>query len=194
MNDPLTRMPVMMNETDLEASAVVAPVPEDRITGEVLKLVEKFCGPKVLTQFLALREKAVDLEAEFLGKQNGKAKKPANDDTLDLTVEHVLSVCRRLLDDYDYQRILLGIGTICKSHGRYESAEKAYDLLLENGFRLKSPEYIAEAYLRRGEVYARQRRWEKSEIDLETSRTMYGQISDLISIAKIDNILGANFA
>jgi tetratricopeptide (TPR) repeat protein len=54
--------------------------------------------------------------------------------------------------------------------------------------------YIAEAFLRRGEVYSRKARWKQSNADLGRSRSIFSELKHTDALARVENIIGTNYA
>jgi tetratricopeptide (TPR) repeat protein len=89
---------------------------------------------------------------------------------------------------------MLGIGDIFKVHGETNRAEELYTMALAQGAKGGEKEYVAEAHMRRGEIYSRTARWKQSTADLGRSRAIYSELKHYGALGRVENILGTNFA
>jgi tetratricopeptide (TPR) repeat protein len=69
-----------------------------------------------------------------------------------------------------------------------------YSMVLTQGVRSGSKGFVAEAYMRRGEVYSRRSNWKQATADLTHSKTIFTELKRLESLARVENILGTNYA
>ena len=167
------------------------------LTKEILAVLREYCGPKVVTKLISAQKKSQTIEQRILGKHRPSiVRRRAGELSLTegVSLAHLLTICKENLDDYDYQEVLLHIGNIFKTHGKLDKAEQTYNLVVEPRRPLDQEEYVAEALLRRGEVYSIQGRWNRASTDLGRSREIYRKANNKSSLAKIENILAANLA
>ncbi|MBI1807042.1 MAG: tetratricopeptide repeat protein [Ignavibacteria bacterium] len=167
------------------------------VNREILTLVKTYCGSKVITRFIADQKRIQRMEKKVLGKNStssSAAHVPETNLHDTVSFDHLLTVCKNTLKAYEYQEVLLGIGNIYKTHAIFHQAEKMYNEVLTFGEKHRQNDFVAEALLRRGEVYSCQGRWRESNTDLEQSRTLFVMNQDMASLAKLENILGTSLA
>jgi tetratricopeptide (TPR) repeat protein len=110
------------------------------------------------------------------------------------TLDNLLTTCQQRLDEYQFQELILEIGNLYKSRGSLSEAEKTFETLLHYGERTGKQKFMAEALLRRGEVYSLQGRWAEAQSDLAHSGRIFNKSKDTLGIGKVENMIGTNFA
>jgi tetratricopeptide (TPR) repeat protein len=166
---------------------------------EILQLAESYCGKKIMARFLENQKRASRMEARVLQRPGGNAADalPVPEESLEerISVDHILTLCREALRTEDrYQEVLLGVGNIYKAHSDYELAEKTFNDVLHYGRKNGSDELTAEALLELGDIYSRLGRWQESTRNLLESRSLAHKLGNVVTLARIDNILGTNLA
>ncbi|MEO8168775.1 MAG: tetratricopeptide repeat protein, partial [bacterium] len=78
--------------------------------------------------------------------------------------------------------------------GELTHAEEMYTIAIASAEVAEDEGLVAEGYLRRGDVFSRQGKWEVCENDLEQSRKIYRKLNEHVSVGRIDNIAGTNYA
>lgn len=94
----------------------------------------------------------------------------------------------------DFVRLAISIGDAYKRRGDLVQAERLYTLGLAQRTGGCQLQLLADAYIRRGDVYTRLKRWKNANIDLERGRHIYEKLSKPVAIGKAENILGIIFA
>src|SRR5579862_539208 len=167
------------------------------LSKEILAVLKEYCGPRVVARLVAGQKKSRAIEQRILGK-NKLTAEPNPPADLSMTegtsFAHLLTICKEQLDDYEYQEVLLLLGNIFKTHGRLEKAEQTLNLVVEPAKQVDSDEYVAEALLKRGELYSIQGKWGRAATDLDRSREIYRKANDKSALARIENISAANLA
>lgn len=170
---------------------------DEILNHEILGLVKNYCGPKTVARFIGDQKKVRKMEQQALAKIRKRAAPalaPEAEFHAEISFDHLLTVCKNRLKEYEYQEVLLGIGSIYKAHGVFQLAERMYNEVLTFAERFENAELLAEALLRRGEVYSRQGKWRESNDDLERSRNLLMKNQDTDSLARLENILGTSLA
>ncbi len=165
----------------------------DSLTAEIVSLVKTYCKPAVVSALVKELQKANAFERKLtktVGELEGRKFSLAENDTLD----HLLTLCHSELSEQNNINVTLGIGDIFKNHGELARSEELYSLALAGAEHAGDEGLVAEAYLRRGDVFSRQGKWEVCENDLDQSRKIYRKLNEHVSVGKIDNITGTNCA
>jgi tetratricopeptide (TPR) repeat protein len=109
-------------------------------------------------------------------------------------LDRLITLCDSRLSVDDLCEVLLGIGDIFKVHGDIGRAEEMYTLAISKGEASGKKGHVAEAYMRRGEVYSRRAQWKQSNADLSRSRAIFAELKLHDSLGRVENILGTNHA
>jgi tetratricopeptide (TPR) repeat protein len=109
-------------------------------------------------------------------------------------LDRLITLCHSRLPIEDVCEVLLGIGDVFKAHGEMNRAEEMYSLALTKGEESGKKGYVAEAYMRRGEVYSRKADWKQSNADLGRSRSIFAELRHHDALGRVENILGTNYA
>ena len=163
----------------------------------ILNVVKTYCRPEVVGDLMKgiRRSEALD-RSLHRGKgfptagQRGRALSLSDQEKLD----RLITVCNSRLSVDDLCEVLLGIGDIFKAHGETGRAEEMYTLALSKGEESGKRGYVAEAYMRRGEVYSRRAQWKQSNLDLGRSRAIFTELKLHDALGRVENILGTNHA
>jgi tetratricopeptide (TPR) repeat protein len=170
---------------------------ENVISGEILSLLKNYCGPKSVSKFLGVQKKMVEVEQHLL-RRGGRRLLISSETGFSLESEtaydQLVTLCRKTLNDYEFQEVMLNVGDVFKSHGALQKAEQTYSNVMQYGEKTGHDEFVAEALLRRAEVYCRQGQWKESSRDLGQSRILFHRAKDPASVAKVENVLGTCFA
>ena len=173
------------------------PLNQQTIDSEIRNLLKLICKPQVAVGLLRDMDSAEAFERKVLrARKKGvsdwrqKDGRLADGDRL----EHLITLCQKRLEKEEAFRVFLGVGDLFKFHGDLRRAEELYTMVLRGGSRSGQREPVAEAYMRRGEVYSRQGRWSESASDLDQSREIYKALREHLAIGRIENILGTSCA
>ena len=167
------------------------------VTDQILSVVRTYCRPNVVTGMMKDLRRSEDLEgAVSSGRRAGVAmrRSPAVSLGDQEKLDRLITLCHSRLPVEEMCEVLLGIGDIFKTHGETNRAEEMYTLALNKGQESGKKGYIAEAYMRRGEVYSRRAQWKQSNSDLGRSRTLFSELKHNDALARVENILGTNHA
>lgn len=166
------------------------------VTRQILGVVKSHCTPNVVTDVMNDLRRSEALETGMTkGKANaharGKRGLPLDErDKLD----RLITLCQSHLPVDEVCRILLGIGDVFKAHGDTHRAEEMYTMALARGEQSGKKGYVAEAYMRRGEIYSRRALWKQSTSDLGCSRALFTELKRHEALGRVENILGTNNA
>ncbi len=167
------------------------------VTDQILSVVRAYCRPNVVTGLMKdLRRSEVLESTVSAGRRAGVAMRRSQAVFLgdQEKLDRLITLCHTRLSGDDMCEVLLGIGDIFKTHGETGRAEEMYTLALDKGQESGKKGYIAEAYMRRGEVYSRRAQWKQSNSDLRRSRTLFSELKHNDALARVENILGTNHA
>jgi len=167
------------------------------ITEEILKVVRTYLQPKVVTSLMNDYRRSEALEKAITGgkrtgsrRQQGQAITLSDQEKLD----RLITLCHSRLPVEEVCEVLLGIGDVFKARGDINRAEELYSLALLRGEESGKNTYVAEAYMRRGEVYSRKAQWKLSNIDLRRSRSIFADLKHYEALGRVENVLGTNHA
>ena len=169
----------------------------ETVTNQILGLVKNYCASNVVTGLMndLRRSEALDqtlLRDESAGPAQGRRRKVSLGDQDKL--DRLITLCHDRLAAKEVCQVMLGIGDIFKVHGETTRAEELYSMALAQGAKWGEEECIAEAHMRRGEIYSRKAQWKQSTADLRRSRVIYSEMKHYGALGRVENILGTNFA
>jgi tetratricopeptide (TPR) repeat protein len=167
------------------------------VTDQILGLVKNYCAPNVVTGLMndLRRSEALDqtvLRDESAGPAQGRRRRISLGDQDKL--DRLITLCHDRLATKEVCQVMLGIGDVFKVHGETTRAEELYTMALAQGAKWGEKECIAEAHMRRGEIYSRKAQWKQSTADLGRSRVIYSEMKHYGALGRVENILGTNFA
>ena len=165
----------------------------DSLTAEIIGLVKTYCKPAVVSALVKELKNADAFERKLTKAVGGSGEMKfslAESDTLD----HLLTLCHSELSEQNNINVTLGIGDTFRNHGELTRAEELYSLALAGAEQAGDEGLVAEAFLRRGDIFSRQGKWEVCENDLDESRKIYRKLNEPVSVGRIDNIAGTNCA
>ena len=172
-------------------------MPPEIVTRQILEVVRASCRPNVVTGLMKDLRRSEALERTLIGERRAGAVRRQSS-AVSLTdqekLDRLITLCHTRLSGDDMCEVLLRIGDIFKSHGETSRAEEMYTLALNKGQESGKKGYIAEAYMRRGEVYSRRAQWKQSNSDLGRSRAIFSELKQNDALARVENILGTNHA
>lgn len=167
------------------------------VTGQILDVVKTYCRPNVVTVLMNDLRRSDSLERTVSAQRRARPARrglpPVSLDDQE-KLDRLITLCHSRLPAEDMCEVLLGIGDVFKVHGESGRAEEIYTQALTTGEESGKKSYVAEAYLRRGEVYSRRARWKQSNADLGRSRTIFSELKYNDALARVENILGTNHA
>jgi tetratricopeptide (TPR) repeat protein len=167
------------------------------VTEQILNVVKTYCRPNVLTGLMTdfRRSEAID-RTVGMQKQSGPLRPQSRAISLDNQekLDRLITLCHSRLPVDDVCEVLLGIGDVFKAQGEISRAEEMYTLALQKGEESGKKGYVAEAYMRRGEVYSRKAQWKLSNADLGRSRAIFSELKHHDALGRLENVLGTNHA
>jgi tetratricopeptide (TPR) repeat protein len=164
---------------------------------KIHSVVRNYCGPKIVDRYLLEQERVRSFELQLLHlnrrdvRANGEFPQAGDGRT---SLDNLLTLSRQHLAGFEYQEMLLQIGSLLKNDGRLDWAEQVYGMIVSYAERTDCSDTVAEALLRRGELYSLQGRWAHAQSDLEDCRVRFEKSQNLLGLARAENILGTNFA
>jgi tetratricopeptide (TPR) repeat protein len=167
------------------------------VTNQILALVRNYCTPKVVTGLMKDLRQSDALERRMMGgKIPGAARGQRQGISLgdQDKLDRLITLCQERLATEEMCQVMLGIGDIFKVHGATDRAEEMYTMALAQGEKWGEKGDIADARLRRGEIYSRKAQWKQSAADLGCSREIYSELNRPEALARVENILGTNYA
>ena len=167
------------------------------VTEQILGLVRSYCRPDVVTGLMNDLRRSDGLERRMMkgripGSAAGQGRWISLGDRDKL--DRLITLCHDRLTKEKVCQVMLGIGDIFKVHGETARAEELYTMALAQAARWGEKECIAEAHMRRGEIYSRKAQWKESAADLGRSRLIYAQLKQFGALGRVENILGTNCA
>jgi len=172
-------------------------VASEIVTEKILNVVKTYCSPKVVTGLMNDFRRSEAIERTVSMEQpSGPIRRRGHAVSLDNQekLDRLITLCHSRLPVDDLCEVLLGIGDAFKAHGEINRAEEMYTLALRKGEAAGKQGYVAEAYMRRGEVYSRKAQWKQSNADLSHSRTIFSELKHHDALGRVENILGTNYA
>lgn len=173
----------------------------DALDQGIIRIARAFCKPRVVTDILRRLQQARAAERRLLRTSKGGSKTHhprspqrnttglADPSVLDQLLTHLQGV----LDANDFLNMLLRLGDLFRDHGMIHRAEETYSTALQHATAAHQPGWLAEAYLRRGEVYCRQGRWKESSTDLAESRQIFTRLNQQVAVGRVENILATSY-
>jgi tetratricopeptide (TPR) repeat protein len=167
----------------------------DIVTYEILSVIKSYFKPDVVTSLMNDLRRSDALEnsmVEEKGSEGGKSREILLDEHANL--DRLITLCHARLSDEEVCQVLLGIGDVFKLHGETNRAEELYTMALARGEQAGKKGFVAEAYMRRGEIYSRKGQWKQSTADLGRSRVIFSELKHREALGRVENILGTNHA
>ena len=164
---------------------------------EILDVARAYCGAKAVSQFLGDVDKIERAEESLLkGRRvrTSKGQSSGHDVSGPELLDQLITFCQKTLPAQRALHTVLDIGDIFKRHGETARATELYTMVVARARDGSHKRTLAEAYLRRGDVYGRQGRWKESMADLKASQTILHSLNDEEGMARVQNLLGTNFA
>lgn len=167
------------------------------VTDQILNVVKTYCEPEMVTGLMTdfRRSEAVErtISTERPAKRTRRQSRAISLDNQE-KLDRLITLCHSRLPVDGMCEVLLGIGDVFKMHGEISRAEELYTLALSKGEESGKKGYVAEAYMRRGEVYSRRAQWKQSNADLGRSRAIFAELKHHDALGRVENVLGTNHA
>ncbi len=167
------------------------------VTEQILNVVKTYCQPDVVTGLMTDFRRSEALERTISTERRvGATRRQSRAISLgeQEKLDRLITLCHSRLPADDVCEVLLGIGDVFKVHGEINRAEEMYTLALHRGEESGKKGFVAEAYLRRGEVYSRRAQWKQSNADLGRSRAIFSELKHHDALGRVENVLGTNYA
>jgi tetratricopeptide (TPR) repeat protein len=169
------------------------PAEKNVVNVEILSFLKSYCGEKVVSEFVEGQKRMQAVEQRVLRQSDRCLEmglKPGASLDNEVAYDQLVTMCKHTLSEYEYPEAMLGIGDLFKSHGELLKAEQTYSNVMQYGERTGHDEFVAEALLRRGEVYCRRGLWKETDRDLDISQRLFLKTKDRTAIAKVENLRG----
>jgi tetratricopeptide (TPR) repeat protein len=167
----------------------------DGVTRGILRVIAAECPAEITASLLSGIQNGERLERRLLGRQRRGGLPPATFSLCEQDrVDRLVTMCNEKLQAGDACRLLLSIGDTFAIHGEHRRAEELFEWVLQRAAAMGDRTLLAEASLRRGEVFARRGLWKQSTADLERSRALFADLGTPGPLARVENILGTNSA
>jgi tetratricopeptide (TPR) repeat protein len=180
-------------EPELTDQNRMKPIEKSVINVEILSFLKSYCGEKLVSEFVnnQKRMQAVEHRVLHQGDRSPRAGSKFEISLEDEAVyDQLVTLCKRSLSEYEYPEAMLGIGDLFKSHGELQKAEQTYSNVMQYGAKTGHEEFVAEALLRRGEVYCRRGLWKETDRDLDMSQRLFLKAKDRTALARVENLRG----
>lgn len=166
-------------------------------TEQILNLVKTYFKPNVVSGLMNDLRRSDALEHSMIGEKMGR-QEGKNGVQISLRdqdkLDRLITLCHARLSSDEVCRVMLGIGDIFKVHGETSRAEEIYTHALSLGEQAGKKRHIADACLRRGEIYSWKGQWKQSTSDLGRSRAIFLELKHHEALGRVENILGTNHA
>ncbi len=171
----------------------MVPARDSVINAEILSLLKNYCGERLVSKFVG-EQKGMQIVEQRLLRQGARhlPAKVATEVSLDdeAVYDQLVTMCKQNLSAYEFSEAMLGIGDLFKAHGELQKAEQTYSSVMQYSQKTGHVEFVAEALLRRGEVYCRQGLWKESNRDLGESHSLFLESNNRTALAKVENLRG----
>jgi tetratricopeptide (TPR) repeat protein len=169
------------------------PMRENVIDAEILSLLKNYCGERLVSRFIDDQKRMQVVEQRLLHRgARGLSATVATEVSLEneAVYDQLVTMCAQNLSQYEYPEAMLGVGDLFKLHGDLQRAEQTYSNVMQFSQETGHEEFVAEALLRRSEVYCRQGLWKETDRDLDESHYLFLKAKDRTAIAKVENLRG----
>jgi tetratricopeptide (TPR) repeat protein len=163
------------------------------MTDQILGVVQSHCSPAFVSRLLNDLRSAQSVEHRMM-RASKRVPRPVLSLIEQDKLDRLITLCDRNLAAATACTVLVEIGDVFKSHGDHARAEEMYNQALVRGEHLEENESMAEAYMRRGEMYSRKGQWKQSGADLGKSRAILTALKRNDLVGRVENILGTNYA
>ncbi len=171
-------------------------------SGEVLEIARRYCKPRAVARLLKDLHAAAGLEGKPDGPPSAgspvRTRRCAGETGANTAgreeLDHLVTLCYETLPPSDFMQALLEMGDALVQQGDLRRAEDLYSVVLAHQETRGQQRFVADAYLRRGELHSRQGNWKASSADLQQSRSLFADLKEHTAVGRIENILGTNFA
>ncbi len=163
------------------------------VTNQILNLIKSYCRPNVVAGLMKDLRRSEALERSIT---RGEDARPARGISLgdQDNLDRLITLCHDRLATQEVCQVILGIGDIFTRLGETDRAETMYTMAMARGEKYGEKGCVAEARMRRGEIYSRKARWKQSAAELGRSRVIYSELNNHEALGRVENILGTNYA
>ena len=167
----------------------------ERMTEQIITEIKAYIKPNVVSGLMNDLRRSETMERRMI-KENRSGNKRrgrvslGDQDKLD----RLITFCQAQLSSDEVCQAMLGIGDIFKLHGETTRAEEMYSWDLGKAEESGEKGFIAEACLRRGEIYSRRGQWKLSTSDLDRSCGIFSDLRRCEGLGRAENIMGTNYA
>jgi tetratricopeptide (TPR) repeat protein len=163
------------------------------MTDQILNVVEAHCSPKLVSRLMNDLRRTEVLEKKMVSLHQRSPQRDVTFDDRDM-LERLITLCGLRLSATDVCQVLMEIGDVFKAYGETSRAEEIYSQAVAKGEESGPQSLLAEAYMRRGEIYSRKGQWQQSFADLVRSKSIFTELKSNALLGRVENILGTNYA
>ena len=166
-----------------------------QLEADIVEILGAYVKPRALAKFVAQVNEAETFEKDVLreSKRNRRSRQD-HPSLVKERLDHLITFLQSIVSEQETYNALLEIGNIFKKYGDLQRAEETFTLILGHDGRSKERGYVAEAYMRRGEVYSLQGRWKDSAADLSRSRQIFTKMNEHAAVGRVENMVGTSYA
>ncbi len=162
----------------------------------LLQLVEKHCGEnKVEDLKKILNLPAMKLRQIKFSHGSLSSQKKIEEGNLRFHFELMISFCKTHLKIPKYLKFLIDVIDLLINNGEVVVAENVSSTLIILALKQKKQKkFAAHGYLKRGEIYLKQAKWEACSNDFKKARKIFEEFNDNNGIGKCYNNFGLMYA
>ncbi len=166
------------------------------VHSQIVEVVKRHCGSRKVTGLLGELRTAGSLGAGPGRRGTGRATEcgPVQTHSDGEFLDHMITLCRTVLDREEEPAALLEMGDVLKANGQMQKAADLFSMVLSDDRGPVKKKHIAEAFMRRGELHSRLGQWKASQADLARSRTLFVGLREQVALGRVENILATNYA
>src|SRR3970282_1205923 len=112
------------------------PARESVMSEEILSLLKKYCGERLVSRFISDQKKMAVVEQRLLRRGGPSLKANSALEVFfdsEAVYDQLVTVCKQNLNEYEFQEVMLNFGDVFKSHGELHKAERTYSNVMQYG-------------------------------------------------------------
>ena len=164
---------------------------------EIIRTLKAATDPQLVDELLSRLKRSAGIEDDILQSQDRRGDSKQLREVLLVEQEHfdrLITMCEQKLPPDEQGTIFLRLAEVFKTYGELGRAEQVYSQMLKRSGGKQAKSQVAEAYLRRGEIFSLRGDWKRSASDLNRSKKLFLELKDRHAIGRVENILGAAYA
>lgn len=158
---------------------------------ELMRGIKKFCDPAVLKELFA-RVNDPDGAGNWEGAGIDADRSACVIE--EALLEQLITFCQVNLDEKTFIKALLEISSVVKRSGDPVRAYGLAEMALERATETGDDGLLVDALVQRAKASAVQGKWKESNADLSKCRRILGKLEDSDRMARVENIIGTNYA